>query len=364
MFVNERQVSLVNAEQMKDFIVTVDTKLVEAMQKIDDNSKGIVFVVDAKKHLCGALTDGDVRRWLLKTGLLETEISILMTKIPKYLDRDNQGNAQNFMKENVINAVPIVDFQMQIVDIIFSDDETNILCNKDEFLVNVSVIVMAGGKGTRLYPYTKILPKPLIPIGDIPIIERIISRFTNYGITDFLLTVNYRKNMIRSYFSDIEKHYKIDYIEEDKPLGTAGSIKLITRVFERPLFVTNCDILIRVDYSALYQFHLESKNAITIVAAMKNDIIPYGVIYAKENGEVENIVEKPYRSYFVNTGMYIINPNIIDLIPEDTIFHMTDLIDKAIKAGHKVGMYPVSEDSFLDMGELEELKHMEEKLNI
>ena len=147
-------------------------------------------------------------------------------------------------------------------------------------------------------------------------------------------------------------------------MGTAGGIKLARRVFKRPLFIANCDSLIRADYLELFEFHKKSGNAITMVTAMKNDVIPYGVVYSGENGEIHNMVEKPHRSYFVNTGMYVINPEMIELIPEDTFFHMTDLTEKAIEKGYKVGMYPVSEDSFLDMGEFEEMKRMEEKLNL
>lgn len=359
------EVPLVNKEQIEKFMANEHMKLVEAMQKIDDNSRGILFVVNQKLHLCGALTDGDIRRWLLNTGVLDVEIVSVMNHNPKFLYRGNGiGNEKAFMTDNAINAIPLVDEQMQIVDIALQDNVTERNTIKSKVLAEASVIVMAGGKGTRLYPYTKILPKPLIPIGDIPIVERIINSFHDFGIVDFLMTVNYRKNMIRSYFSEIEKEYNVDFIEEDEPLGTAGSIKLINKKFDKPLFITNCDILIRTDYYDLYRFHQKSGNAITIVTAMKNDTIPYGVIYSKENGQIDKIIEKPKRSYFVNTGMYIINPEIINLIPDNTFFHMTHLTDKAIEMGYKVGMYPVSEDSFLDMGEFEEMKRMEEKLCI
>lgn len=176
------------------------------------------------------------------------------------------------------------------------------------------------------------------------------------------MTVNYKKNMIQSYFAEIKKGYTIEYIEEEKPLGTGGSLKLINRSFDTPLFVANCDSLIRTDYSLLLEHHKNSKNDITIVTALKNDTIPYGVIYSKENGKLDHIVEKPTRSYLINTGMYIINPEMISLIPDDTMFHMTHLVEKALELGYSVGMYPVSEDSFLDMGEFAEMKRMEEKL--
>lgn len=225
-------------------------------------------------------------------------------------------------------------------------------------------MIMAGGKGTRLYPYTKILPKPLIPIGDIPIMERIIGKFCEFGTTQFYATVNYRKNMIRSYFSEISKTYSLEYVEEDKPLGTAGSLQLIKEEFSQPFIVTNCDILIHADYEDIYRYHKEAGNELTIVTALKNIEVPYGVIHSSENGAVQSMEEKPKLSYFVNTGMYILNPALKKEIPEDTFFHMTDLADKLLAENRRVGMYPISEDSFLDMGEFEEMHRMEEKLNL
>lgn len=268
------------------------------------------------------------------------------------------------MDKEKIRVVPVLDEKKHIVDIIMADRSKYLEKAKKMFISGVNVVIMAGGKGTRLYPYTKILPKPLIPIGEIPIVERVINAFAEYGISNFLMTVNYKKNMIKSYFSEIEKNYTIEYVEEEKPLGTAGSIKLIDKPMREPLFVANCDSLVRTDYIKLYQYHTDMRNAITIVTALKNDTIPYGVVYSKADGILERMDEKPLRSYFINTGMYVINPQMIDLIPEDSLFHMTQLVEKAVECGHRVGVYPVSEDSFLDMGEFAEMRRMEEKLNI
>ncbi len=353
-----------NRQQLGMFLADEHLLLAEAMQKIDENAKGILFVTDEQGRLNGAVSDGDIRRWILKTGMITAEIRLLMNPHPRYILRGELSDPYGYMRKCQIHALPIVDSCMRVRDILLSDSEIIESDAEKGGLEDVTVVIMAGGKGTRLYPYTKILPKPLIPIGDVPIIERIINHFHEYNVTDFIMTVNYRKNMIKSYFSEIEKDYSIEYVEEEKPLGTAGSIKLIKRRFDKPVIVTNCDSLIRADYAELLRFHREAGNAITIVAAMKNDVIPYGVIYSKENGEIENIVEKPRRSYFVNTGMYVMNPEIIELIPDDTFFHMTDLTEKAMDHDYRVGMYPISEDSFLDMGEFEEMKRMEDKLNI
>lgn len=170
--------------------------------------------------------------------------------------------------------------------------------------------------------------------------------------------------MIKSYFSDLQPDYRIKYVEETMPLGTGGSLKLIEDKFEQPLFVTNCDALILADYSEIYDYHSKTGNIITIVSALKNITIPYGVLKSEENGKVIGMEEKPKLSYFINTGMYIINPEIIGKIPDNTMFHMTHLVEKVMQEGGRVGMYPISEDSFLDMGEFDEMRRMEEKLNI
>lgn len=178
------------------------------------------------------------------------------------------------------------------------------------------------------------------------------------------MTVNYKKCMIQSYFSDLNPRYGISYIEEYKPLGTGGGLKLIDKKIDKPLIVVNCDALILADYADIYRHHVSSKNEITIISSLKNVTVPYGVLYAGDNGELLGMEEKPKHSYFINTGMYVINPSTIDLIPEDTLFHMTHLVEAVLRNGGRVGTYPISEDSFLDMGEFEEMKRMEEKLKI
>lgn len=354
-----------NREQLNLYIAHESTKIVEAMQKIDTNAKGILFVYNDEEQLAGTVTDGDIRRWLIKTGKLEGIIKPIMNLNPKLIYRNDVSDAQEILNRYRINAIPVVDAGNRIVDIIFNDGIVQKEQEEQETnLEQVPVVIMAGGKGTRLYPYTKILPKPLIPIGDIPIMERIIDRFCDYGARRFFATVNYRKNMIKSYFAELDKGYTMQYVEEDKPLGTAGSLHLIEEKFDCPVIVTNCDILIRADYTDIYRYHKESGNIMTIVTALKNIVVPYGVINAKENGIILNMEEKPKLSYFVNTGMYILNPELLEEIPKDTFYHMTDLADSILKSGRQVGMYPISEDSFLDMGEFEEMHRMEKKLNL
>jgi NDP-sugar pyrophosphorylase family protein len=285
-----------------------------------------------------------------------------MLKGTRYLNIREQSLAINMMRMEAINSVPILDDSMKILDIVFIEDVYKPRIHKNTSLKDVPVIVMAGGKGTRLYPYTKILPKPLIPIGDIPILERILDHFRNYGCREFYLTVNYKKEMIRSYFNDLNPPYVIHYVEENKPLGTAGSISLIKEELSGPVIITNCDILIETDYENLLKRHIASDNAMTIVASLQDTVIPYGVIHTSEDGYIETIEEKPRLSYLINTGMYIVDARYLKLIPHDRMYHMTELAEELLRREHKVGTYPVSENSFLDMGQFEELKKMEERI--
>lgn len=351
-------------EELMPFFINRTGTVVEALQKIDRNVKGLLFVVDENRKLEGVVTDGDIRRWLIKTGKLQGCVQEFMNMNPKVIYRKDIKGANEFMEMHSITALPVVTAKGRVTDIIFRDASSDEVTEIQENLSSVPVIIMAGGKGTRLYPYTKILPKPLIPIGDIPIMERIIDKFRDFGVKNFYATVNYRKSMIMSYFNDQPSDYRICYVEEDKPLGTAGSLKLIPDRFDKPFIVTNCDILIHADYNDIYKYHLESGNELTIVSALKNIVVPYGVIHSSENGAVESMEEKPKLSYFVNTGMYILNADLVDDIPQDEFFHMTHLADKLLAEGRRVGMYPISEDSFLDMGEFEEMHRMEEKLNL
>jgi NDP-sugar pyrophosphorylase family protein len=211
---------------------------------------------------------------------------------------------------------------------------------------------MAGGKGTRLKPLTNVIPKPLIPIGDKTIVEKIMDRFMSVGCRDFYFSVNYKAETIRHYFDTIEhKDYEITYFKEDKPLGTAGSLYLIRDKIETTFFVSNCDIIIDEDYSEILKYHRENKNELTIVAALKHYSIPYGTIKTGDNGLLIELIEKPELTFQINSGMYIMEPHLLSEIPENVFFHITHLIENIKKRNGKIGVFPVSEGSWKDIGE-------------
>lgn len=343
---------------IKDFIVSDENSVIEVMKVIDKNAKGIAFVCE-KERLLGVVTDGDIRRYILKNGDLNDSIKNIANYNPKYVTNKEIIDYTSYMKMNYITALPIVNKNLRILSIRFLYDNQTLRNTK----LNVPVVIMAGGKGTRLYPYTQILPKPLIPIGEKTITELIMDHFEAFGCTRFDMIVNYKKNFIKSFFIDNEHKREVDFIEEKEFLGTGGGLKLLEGRYQDSFFVTNCDIIVEEDYSEILKYHREEKNIITIVSALKNVTIPYGTIHVSEEGQVVKLKEKPNFTFMTNTGLYILEPRFLEMIPEDTFIHITDIIQMCIDAGERVGMYPISEHAWMDMGQIEELDKMRERLS-
>ena len=344
----------------EELLISEETTVVQAMERLDKSAKKILLVQKNKK-LLGTITDGDIRRWILKKGDLNCTVDKIMKTSPITLNSFNKHEAYSLMKRKKIEAIPIVDEENVILSVFFVNMEPNETPTKK---INSPVVIMAGGKGTRLYPYTKILPKPLIPIGDIPIVERIINNFREYGCNRFYMTINHKKNMIMSYFSEIEKEYELTYVEEEKPLGTGGSLSLLQECLEETFFVSNCDTLLYANYTEILTFHKKQKNKMTIVASLRETVIPYGVIMPNEEGGMESIEEKPSFNHLVNTGMYVIEPELLCMVPNESFYELPDLAKECIGDGKKVGIYPVSQSSWLDMGRFEEMENMLHQLGI
>lgn len=344
--------------ELKEFIVTERATVKEAMEKMDKNARKIIYVTQ-DDELIGSLSDGDVRRYILKDQSIQNAVTGAMNSNPVYILKSESSNSAKIMEEKKIDSIPELNEDHTVRNIMFKSSE--LVQGKK---ITPPVVIMAGGKGTRLYPYTKILPKPLIPIGDTPIMERIIDKFHHYGCSNFLISVNYKKNMIKSYFSEEERAYQLTFVEEDKPLGTGGSLSLMRNQLKETFFVSNCDILVDTDYTAVMEFHQENKNDITFVASLKNTQIPYGVLKLDKDGLLESTVEKPEYSHLINTGMYLMEPTILDFVPDNEFADLPDVIMKAKNAGFKVGVFPVSEKSWLDMGQIKEMENMIESLGV
>ena len=257
-------------------------------------------------------------------------------------------------------TLPLLDKRGRVQDVVFAGG-LDIDTHKKAC---APVVIMAGGLGTRLYPYTKILPKPLIPIGEMPIVEHIIHRFADVGCSAFTMIVNYKKSMIKSYFNDLQKDYTVDYVDEDTPLGTGGGLSLLKGKVTQTFFLTNCDILIDADFGDIYQYHKEKGNVITMVCAVKHFTIPYGVVELGGDGDISGITEKPEMNVLTNTGVYVVEPSVIDGLAYNEPIPFTDIIADVRAAGGRVGVYPVSENSWMDMGQLEELDNMRRRLEM
>lgn len=344
--------------KLNDLFVRKQDRLVDALHVLDSTGKGIVFVVEDDNLLVGTLTDGDVRRCILKTGNLEAVVGQAVNVNPFIASIEESVSLPAGL---AYDAVPIVDGEGAIVDAVFRDGDTLQRNNAGSF--ELPVVMMAGGLGTRLYPYTKILPKPLIPVNDVPIAERIIERFRGYGSRRFILIVNHKKEMIKAYFNDLPKDYFVEFVEEDEFLGTGGGLSLLKGMLDSTFVLTNCDILIEADMGEALKLHEQQRNAVTIFASLKSFAIPYGSIEIGEGGEIANMVEKPEIPLLVNTGCYIVEPSVFAHIDEDEQIGFPDIIERCREAGENVGVYPISDKSWLDMGQLDGLQSMSQRLN-
>lgn len=339
----------------QDYCIGIKTSIRDAMSAIDKVNPQIVFIVNDDR-LIAALTDGDIRRYLLKGGKL-TDLAVeAANKSPK--TACNIQTAHEIYHNRNFIAIPIVDERMKLLDIYIGKEKTGEQLAK----LDVPVVINAGGKGTRLEPYTKILPKPLIPVGELPIIEHIMQRFMTYGCNQFSLIVNYKKELMKAFFADSEKKYDVTWYDEEKPLGTGGGLCYLKGKVDRTFFFSNCDNLLLSNYESILRFHRESNNIITMVCAYKNVIIPYGVIEMGENGSILEMKEKPEFSFLTNTGIYIVEPEVLDDIEDNIAIGFPDIIEKERNKGKKVAIYPVSENDWLDMGQLTELEKMRVRL--
>ncbi len=324
------------------------------------------LVVSESGEYGGVVSIGDIQRALLSDYGLDTTVSTIYRPANdttfKYLGESMDSIKARMVKER-IEMMPIVDESMNLHDIIIWDDffEGSIAPSKRD--IQVPVVIMAGGLGTRLKPLTNIIPKALVPVFEKPIVQEIIERLNQQGATRFLLTVNYKAEMIENYFNGLGTlPYSIEFLHETEARGTAGSLNLLADKINETFIVTNCDIMLDQDYSDILDYHRSSANDITIVGALKNFDVPYGVLHTKKGGALSRIEEKPEKSYLINTGFYVLEPTVLKDIPAQDFFHMTHLIEKVIARGGNVGVFPVNEQAWLDMGDWYEYDKMHVRL--
>lgn len=330
-------------------IVTGDETLVNILKRMDELMKKLLLVFN-KGIFVGLVSIGDIQRAIIKGLPLDTHINEILRAEYTYATSDmSEYEIKQMVLEKRTECMPVLDKNKNLVKVLFWEDLFPPEQKRNIRNLNIPVVIMAGGKGTRLKPITNVLPKPLIPIGERTILEIIMDSFVDVGCNDFQVSVNFKAEMIEHYFKDYTQ-YRINYFKEDKPLGTAGSLSLLKDKIKSTFFLSNCDIVVYQDFGELYDFHKENRNELTIVAVLKQYQIPYGTLETGVDGLLTGLTEKPEYTYKINSGLYILEPHLLSEIPANTFFHITELIDKILKRKGRVGVFPVSEKSWIDIG--------------
>jgi dTDP-glucose pyrophosphorylase len=351
--------------QIREITIGLQASMLDAMKKMDSTGRKLLIVNDFNDKYSNLISIGDIQRALIKGVELSEKIENLQ------IDKKVcfvQGQSLSKLREDMLRLrcefMPEIDVEGNLVNVHFWDDFIGNEKPISAQQIDLPVVIMAGGKGTRLKPISNVIPKPLIPIGETTIVEEIIRRFQTSGCQEFFLSVNYKKEIIEYYLSNSGNvEANLNYFVEDKPLGTAGSLSLLKDKIDRTFFVSNCDILIDQDLSELYEYHRSNKNEITMVAALKHYKLSYGSIISGKDGLLEAIDEKPELTFKINAGVYILEPHLLNDIPADTFFHITDLIAKVKDRGGRIGVFPVSEKSWVDIGEWPEYVKTVRKLS-
>lgn len=336
-------------------IIDAHETILQTMKRMDECRAKSMLAFERDRFL-GLITIGDLQRAIIAKQPFDTEIgSIVSNSGKKYAHvSDDMEIIKAWMVEVRAEMMPVLDDAENLVKVIYWEDLFNDSREDSREKIDIPVVIMAGGKGTRLKPLTNVLPKPLIPIGEKTILEEIMDRFEAVGCRKFYMSVNYKSDMMRFYIDQMEHDYDIEFFEEPKPQGTIGSVSLLKGKINTPFFVSNCDIIIDHDYRDVYDYHISNKNDLTIVAAVKSIKIPYGVIETGSDGLMTGLQEKPELTYMINSGFYILSPECIEEIPRNEFYHITDLMDKIRKRGGRIGCFPISEHAWTDMGDWNE----------
>jgi dTDP-glucose pyrophosphorylase len=327
----------------KEHLIRTGTPIRKALEALDNLSHdAITFIVDDSDRLIGSLTDGDVRRGLIKGANLEQPVDDIIQSHPKYIRKDEQDIKKIIeYRNNDFRIIPILDQHYKIVNVI----NFGIL----KSYLPIDAVIMAGGKGTRLRPLTINTPKPLLKVGDKPILEHNIQRLSLYGIDDLWITLNFLGERIEDYFGNGQtRNININYVRESEPMGTIGSLSKIDNFLHDYVLVTNSDVLTNLDYEDFFLRFLEAEADFAVVTIPYKVDIPYAVLETS-NGHIINFKEKPTYTFHSNGGIYLMKREIINRIPKNTFFNTTDLMDKLIKDDMKVISYQMN-GYWLDIG--------------
>jgi dTDP-glucose pyrophosphorylase len=340
----------------RNHLITAGTSIREVLKRLDVlASDAIVFVVDEDDKLKGSLTDGDVRRGLLKGVTIDESVNLIIQEHPRFIRKGARDVHQiiEYRSKN-FRIIPVVDAEDRVVNIVNFRHMRSYL--------PIDAIIMAGGRGQRLKPLTDSTPKPLLKVGDKSIMEHNVDRLAMYGIDDFWFSVNYLGNQIVDYFGDgKEKNRSIHYVWEDQPLGTIGSVSKIDNFEHEHVLISNSDVLTNLDYEAFYMDFLSKDADFAVVTIPYNVSIPYAVLETS-NGHVLDFKEKPTYTYYSNGGIYLMKRSVLDFIPKNTHFNATDLMEKLIAENKKVVSYPLV-GYWLDVGKHEDFEKAQKDIN-
>lgn len=339
---------------VEKFLINENLILKDALPKFDKLGFGFCICADNKKNITGVITDGDFRRFILKNFHIDVPLKKVMNKNFFHLNSYNYENEIiNLFEKNSYLFIPIIK-NNKLTEILIPGYINSLQKSKKNS--EIEVVIMAGGKGTRMKPITNVIPKALIPISNKTIIEIIMDNFSKHGFNNFNLILAHKAKFIKDYLTNINTKYNIKTIIEKSPLGTAGGIGEFLK-FEKNtknFFVVNCDMIIDINFQDLYNYHILNNSDVTIVSSILENDIPYGVLNINDNGLLEYIDEKPVHNYLINTGLYIFSDRILKFLKNNQKIDMNELISIILKKNGKVSLYPVSRNSWRDYGNFKE----------
>ena len=346
---------------MKNLFIHPESPIKNALKQIKKTSEKCLLIINKDKIFLGTLSDGDLRNAILK-GSLKNTIKNFYNKKPTYFyqNKINYKKIENSLLKEGLTLIPILNNKNKVIRVIttksyFKSEKKKIKSSP------INMIIMAGGIGKRMKPLSNILPKALAPIRDKPIIQHIFEKFSQKQKINFTVSLNHQKEIMISFLSQLKKQFNIKFLKEKKLLGTAGSLGLIKNK-NKNLIVTNCDTLIDIELMDLMKFHEDLKNDLTMVVSSKQYKLPYGTCKIDENNLLDKINEKPSFNFFINIGLYVIGPKILKTIKKNIPIDMTDLISNSKKDGKKIGVYPIEDDAWIDIGQWSNYKKVFDKI--
>lgn len=328
-------------------LVNKEDTIISVLEVLNESGTQFVAVVDADRKLLGAVTDGDIRRGLLRGIQIQDKVELVMNNAPKTLASNSpRGTILKIMKANDLHHLPLVNEKNIITEIVSVNELTQVEKKENH------VVLMAGGLGSRLASLTTDCPKPMLKVGGKPILETIIEIFKEHGFYKFIIAVNYKSEVIENYFKDGNHlDVEITYLKENTRLGTAGALSLY-KTNNLPFIVMNGDLLTKINFSDLINFHIKNENITTMCLRQYEHQIPFGVVVTDQD-RILKIEEKPIRRYFVNGGIYVLNPEALQSIPSETYYDMPTFFEALIEKNQKVGAYPFYE-YWIDIGRLDD----------